>query len=130
MSLNSAMRISSTGLSAERFRMDIISSNIANANSTQVGNVKPYVRKDVALLGGEDGVEIAAILPDTNPFRQKYDPGNPYADPFTKEVLASNIQPVNEMVDMLSASRAYEANIAAFNTAKGMIKSALTIGKV
>jgi flagellar basal-body rod protein FlgC len=109
--------------------MDVISANIANANSTQVGNQQPYVRRDVVLLGGDEGVEVAGVEQDQNPFIEKYDPGNPNAN--AKGMInASNIQPVNEMIDMMSASRAYEANIAAFNTAKGMIKAALTIGKV
>lgn len=129
MTLNSAMRTSSSGLAAERFRMDVISANLANANSTQVGNQEPYRRRDVVLLGGDEGVEVAGVQRDMKPFLEKFDPGNQNADS-KGYVKASNVQPINEMIDMMSASRAYEANIAAFNTAKGMIKAALTIGKV
>jgi len=129
MSLNSAMSVSTSGLSAERFRMDVISSNIANANSTQIGAEEPYRRKDVELASTPQGVQVAQVVDDQTPFPLKSDPGNPYADQ-NGMVKMSNVQPVNEMVDMLSASRAYEANVAAFNTAKGMIKDALTIGKV
>jgi flagellar basal-body rod protein FlgC len=123
------MSVSTSGLSAERFRMDVISSNIANANSTQIGNQDPYRRKDVVLTSSEQGVQVAQVVDDQTQFPLKSDPGNPYADQ-NGMVKMSNVQPVNEMVDMMSASRAYEANIAAFNTAKGMIKDALAIGRV
>lgn len=129
MSLNSAMRISATGLTAERFRMDVISVNIANANSSRVNGKEPYRRRDVELLGDANGVKISRIVEDRGPFVAKFEPGNPNADA-EGMVLYSNVEPVSEMVNMLGASRAYEANIAAFNTAKGMIRSALTIGKV
>lgn len=128
-SLTGAMRISSSGLAAERFRMDVISSNIANANSTGVRGQDPYRRREVVLQGGEDGVRIVAVTQDNSPFRIEHDPSHPNADA-DGNVRYSNVEPVLEMVNMLSASRAYEANIAAFNSAKGMIQSALTIGKV
>jgi len=127
-SLNSAMRTSSTGLAAERFRMDVISSNIANANSIGVNGQEPYRRRDVTLLGGDDGVQIGQVVQDQRPFHKVYEPGNPNADG-DGMVTYSNIEPIEEMVNMMSASRAYEANVAAFNSAKGMIKSALSIGK-
>jgi len=129
MTINNAMNVSTSGLSAERFRMDVIAANIANAGSTQVGAQEPYRRKDVVLQGGEEGVQVAAVQDDQTPFPLKYDPGNPNADA-NGNVKTSNVQPINEMVDMMSASRAYEANIAAFNTEKGMVKEALSIGKV
>lgn len=110
--------------------MDVISSNIANANSMKIGGKDPYRRREVVLQGGADGVQIKQIVEDEAPFRQVSDPGNPYADPETGLVTYSNVEPVMEMVNMVSASRAYEANIAAFNSAKSMIKSALSIGKV
>lgn len=127
--LSAAMRASSSGLTAERFRMDVISSNIANANSTGVNGRDPYRRREVVLQGGEDGVRIMAIIQDRAPFRIEHDPSHPNADA-DGNVRYSNVEPIGEMVNMLGASRAYEANIAAFNSAKGMIKSALTIGKV
>lgn len=123
------MNMSTSGLSAERFRMDTIAANIANANSTQVGNQMPYRRKDVVLQSTDQGVQVSQVLDDPSPFQMKYDPGNPNADA-NGNVASSNVQPVNEMVDMMSASRAYEANVAAFNTEKGMLKAALSIGKV
>ena len=129
MTLNSALKISSTGLTAERFRMDVISSNIANSNSMKVGDKMPYRRRMVELQGTADGVEIVGVKQDMNAFRTAVEPGNPNADPKTGVVTYSNVEPVNEMVNMMSASRAYEANVAAFNSAKGMIRNALNIGK-
>jgi flagellar basal-body rod protein FlgC len=127
--LSGAMRMSASGLSAERFRMDVISSNIANANSTGVNGRDPYRRREVVLQGANEGVRIVAVTPDRSPFRVEHDPSHPNADA-QGNVRYSNVEPITEMVNMLAASRAYEANIAAFNSAKGMIKSALTIGKV
>lgn len=129
-SLNSAMRISSSGLAAERFRMDVISSNIANANSMGVNGKDPYRRRDVVFsteVG--NGVQIDAVVEDQSPFRIVHEPGNPYADA-DGNVKYSNVEPIAEMVNMMGASRAYEANIAAFNSAKGMIRNALNIGKL
>lgn len=129
MSLNGAMRISSSGLTAERFRMDVISSNIANANSMKVGGKDPYRRRIVEVQGDTNGVRITGLQEDQRPFRQVLDRGNPNADPTTGMVTYSNIEPVQEMVNMLAASRAYEANLAAFNSAKAMARSALSIGR-
>lgn len=130
MSLNSTLRIASSGMSAERFRLDVIAGNIANANTMKIGSKDPYRRRDVSLQSGPDGVQVSAILEDSRPFRQVVERGNPNADPKTGIVTYSNVEPVEEMVNMLTASRAYEANIAAFNSAKGMIRDALQIGKI
>lgn len=130
MNLNSAMRVSATGMTAERFRMDVISSNVANANSTKIGDKDPYRRRIVELTTADDGVEIAKIAEDQTDFRQAYEPGNPNADATTGMVTYSNVDPLKEMVDMMSATRAYEANVSAFNSAKGMVRAALNIGKV
>src|SRR5690348_4848933 len=129
MNLNSAMRISSSGLAAERFRMDVISGNIANANSVSTKDKQAYRRHQVELIANQEGVQIGRVLEDGAPLREEVDPTNPNAD--DKGIVRySNVNPITEMVDMLGASRAYEANVAAFNSAKGMIKSALNIGKV
>lgn len=128
MNLNSAMRMSASGMSAERFRLDVISSNIANANSMRAGGKDPYRRRLVELDSTEQGVKISRLQEDMSEFREVSDPGNPNADA-RGIVTYSNVDPLKEMVDMLSASRAYEANIAAFNSAKGMVKSAMGIGK-
>ena len=129
MTLSGAMNVSATGMTAERFRMDVISSNIANSNSVESGSNLPYRRREVAVEGGQEGVQVVQVVEDQSPFQVKHDPGNPRADA-NGDVLESNIQPVSEMVDMMGASRAYEANVAAFNAAKGMVKDALNIAKV
>jgi flagellar basal-body rod protein FlgC len=109
--------------------MDVISVNIANANSMRVNGRDPYRRRDVVLTATEDGVRIGRMVEDQKPFREVHEPGNPSADA-RGIVTYSNVEPVFEMVNMISASRAYEANIAAFNSARGMIRSALNIGRV
>lgn len=125
--LSHAMRVSASGLTAERFRMDIISANLANANSMKINGQDPYRRQDVAFSGDLNGVKIQRIVPDQSPFRLVDDPGNPNA--VDGKVMYSNVDPLMEMVNMIGASRAYEANIAAFNSSKSMMKSALMIGK-
>lgn len=129
MSLLGSMRFSSSGMTAERFRMDVISQNIAGANTIQTPTKDAYRRKEVVLSAGENGVEVSRILTDPTPLQVVFDPTNPYADS-EGNVRMSNVQPVMEMVNMLSASRAYEANIAAFNSARTMAKAALNIGNI
>lgn len=128
MSLSRAMEIASSGMHAERFRMDIISGNIANASSTSKSDRDAIRRQSVVLRGGPEGVSVDQVRPDMSPLRREYQPGHPDADP-NGYVTYSNINPVFEMVDMIGASRAYEANLAAFNSAKAMVNAALTIGK-
>ena len=129
MTLSQAMRASSTGLAAERFRMDVISTNIANANSMKTKEKEAFRRQVVILTGNNNGVRIERVVPDMSDFVAKNEPHNPEADAEGK-VYYTNVNPVAEMVDMISATRAYEANVAAFNSAKGMLRSALTIGDV
>jgi len=128
MTISNAMNVSTSGLSLERFRMDTIAANIANANSTKVGGQDPYRRKDVVVQSTANGPQVAQVLDDPTAFPMKYDPATPMRMRAKRGDLQRSAG--HEMVDMMSASRAYEANIAAFNTEKGMIKSALTIGKV
>ena len=78
--LSKALRASASGLAAERFRMDVISVNIANANSMKVGGKDPYRRREVVLTPTADGVRIGRMVEDTKPFRVEHDPGNPNAD--------------------------------------------------
>ncbi len=129
MSVSNAMRVSGSGMHAERFRMDVISSNIANANSATKPTEAPMRRQGVVLRSAEEGVQIVSVTPDmSTPVRREYQPGHPFADA-EGFVNFTNINPVFEMVDMLSASRAYEANLAAFNTARTMANAALNIGR-
>lgn len=129
MTLGQSMRVSSTGLHAERFRMDTISGNIANANSMTTEFGEAYRRKLVVLAGDQNGVRVVQQLPDQRPLRQVYEPDNPNANA-EGFVTYSNVDPVAEMVDMIGATRAYEANINAFNAAKSMLQSALRIGQI
>lgn len=125
-----AMNVASSGMSAERFRMDVTAANIANANTAGVDGNGPYRRRGVVLQGTEDGVKVAGIQEDYNTkFLKRHDPSSPFADK-NGDVETSNVQPITEMVDMISATRFYEANVAAFNSARGMMKSALNIGKI
>lgn len=129
MSIFSAMRTSSSGMTAERFRMDVISQNIAGANTIQTPTKDAYRRKEVILSAENGGVKVSRIVTDQTPLQIIFDPTNPYADA-QGNVRMSNVQPVIEMVNMLGASRAYEANIAAFNAARSMAKAALNIGNI
>ncbi len=129
MTLSQAMRASSTGLAAERFRMDVISTNIANANSMRTRTEDAYRRQVVILTGDENGVKIERVANDLSELRRESEPGNPNADA-DGNVFYTNVKPIHEMVDMIGATRAYEANVAAFNSAKGMMRSALSIGEV
>jgi len=135
----SGMDISASGLSAERARMNIISNNLANANTTHGPDGKPYTRKLVifrevlsdavdekALTG--NGVEVMDIVDSKQPYRKIFEPSHPDADE-NGMVSYPNVNPVEEMVDIITASRSYEANIAAFNAARAMANKALEMGQ-
>lgn len=122
--------ISASALTAERLRLSVIATNIANAETTRTPQGGPYRRKEVVFVPRENGgVEVAAIQEDTTtPPRMVYDPGHPDAnsDGF---VAYPNVSVVNEIVDLLAATRAYEANVAALNATKSMLTSSLNIGR-
>lgn len=139
--------ISASALTAERLRMDVISNNIANANTTRTIGGGPYIRQRVVFAPRFDatptfapllatmtpeglpvGVRVTSIQNDPTPSHMVYDPGHPDANA-EGYVAYPNVNVVNEMVDMISATRAYEANITAFNATKSMALQALTIGK-
>lgn len=134
--------ISASALTAERLRMDLISNNIANANTTRTKEGGPYTRKvpvfmevieqvlnaQGQMVSRPAGVKVIRIQPDENPPRLVYDPSHPDANA-DGYVLYPDINPVVELVNLISASRAYEANITAFNSAKDMYRAALEIGK-
>lgn len=147
MRLFRAIETSASGLTAERLRMDIIANNIANANSTRTAEGGPY-RRQVAIFGPRgasnfatvfgrsldgdasigSGVRVLGIRQDPSPPKIKYDPSHPDADE-QGYVRLPNVNVVTEMVDLISASRAYEANITAMNSAKAMAIKALEIGR-
>lgn len=130
-------KVSASALTAQRERMNVIASNMANAQSTRTSEGGPYVRKDVLFatdpLGTGpaplDGVSVAGVVRDNSPFNMIYDPGHPDAnsDGF---VAMPNVSVIEEMVNMMMAFRAYEASVTSFNTSKAMLLKTLELGKV
>ena len=141
MDFFTAMEVSASGLSAERTRMNIAASNLANAQTTQAAGGGPYKRRDVVMAsvdapGARDtpfaqavrAVAVTQISQDTAPPRLEYDPGHPQANA-QGYVAYPNVNPVEEMVDMITASRAYEAGVTTMTTAVNMAERALGIGR-
>lgn len=153
MSIFHGMNTTASALTAQRLRMDVISSNMANVDTTRAklvdGEWQPYRRKSVTLTSQEgqfsnflnvamgktskqavgNGVKVTSINEDTEtPFKLVYDPTNPDANA-DGYVEMPNIDPLKEMVDLISATRSYEANVTVFNANKSMLTKALEIGK-
>lgn len=143
MGFFNTMDVSASGLTAQRLRLDVISNNIANANTTRTKEGGPFRRERVIFqernasknfrnyLNVKEpiGVKAVAIEKDTAPFKILYDPTHPDADS-TGYVMLPNVNIVTEMVDMVSAARSYEANVTAINSAKSMMSKALEISKI
>ena len=146
MSFFKSMNVSASGMTAERLRMDVMSRNIANANTTRTAAGTPY-RRQVAVVrqiggnnfgdvlsnrmgasGSGNGVEVTAVVEDQSPFKLVYNPGHPDADQ-EGYVMLPNVDTVTEMINMISATRAYEANVTSLNSAKSMAMKALEIGR-
>jgi flagellar basal-body rod protein FlgC len=138
----STFRISSSALTAERTRMHVIADNLANASTTRTPEGGPFRRNEVVFrtvldremagtrpAGGLAGVEVERIVPSSTPFRAEYRPGHPDADPTTGMVQLPNVDAVTEMVDMITASRSYQANLAVLSTFREMILQTLRIGR-
>jgi len=129
-----AMTVSATGMRAERFRMGIIASNIAHARDTNIGDGTPYRRKDAVfatILDGEmaGGVEILDTVTDRDtPLNKIYMKGHPQADE-NGMVSFPNVNPHNEMVDLIISSRSYEANLEVGKIAVEMARQALELGR-
>lgn len=147
MGIFDSIDISASGMTAQRVRMDTISENIANVNTTRTQAGGPYRRKMVVFEPREseqsfpnlldkavdqqnsgNGVRVVRIAEDTSPFKEVYDPNHPDADA-RGYVRMPNVNIVTEMVNMISATRAYEANSTAIDSAKNMAMKALEIGK-
>jgi len=145
MDFLTALKISSSALDAQRIRMDVISSNLANINTTRTPEGGPYRRRDVVfasqpvadnfgeVLNSElekklQRVEIVDITVDPGPPKVVYDPRHPDANALGY-VGMPDINVMEEMVNILSATRSYEANVAAVNAAKSMVNKALEIGR-
>jgi len=128
-----SMEISASGLTAERLRMDLIAGNIANINTTRTENGS-YQRKSAVFAEKLDnyrhgsGVKVSEIRSDTTEPRLLYEPDHPDAND-EGYVAYPNIDVVREMVDMITATRSYEANVTAINAAKSMFLKALEIGR-
>lgn len=147
MGIMGSFKASASGLTAQRLRMDVIASNIANANSTRArlvdGQWVPYRRKMVVMepikqssfqrmlnekMEAGQGVKVTRIAEDEHPFKKVYDPAHPDAGA-DGYVQMPNVDILKEMADMISASRAYEANVTALNASKSMFMKALEIGR-
>ncbi len=153
MNLFGAMDISGSALEAERMRAEVVSANMANANTTRTESGKPYQRQHVVFetegvdqpqdfaqaflstgsLSGQqpeigEGVKVSAVVSDTEAALRRYDPGHPDADA-NGYVNYPNINPLTEMVDLMGAQRAYGMNVSAVTAAKGMITSTLDLLK-
>jgi len=145
--LGGVFGIAASGMAATRVQMDVVAENLANADSTSGPDGKPYQRKEVVLqeVGGGGfgaalagamgvgaqsasvgGVQVAGIVADTSPGKQVYDPGNPDANA-QGYVTMPNVEPVTEMVDLISSSRSYEADVTAMQTAKQMFTKTLDL---
>ena len=139
--LGSAVKAGASALAAERMRIEVAVSNLANAESTRGPDGQPYKRRDVVLqsaavqdfddtLGRASavGVEVAAVVEDQGPARRRYEPSHPDADA-EGFVSLPNVDASEEMVDMLGAARAYQANLAAIGLIKDMVAKALELGR-
>src|SRR5207237_10935544 len=141
MNLLTALDVNSSGLTAQRKRVELSSSNLANSQTTRTQEGGAYRRKDVvfqtasfgdslgaAMDQGVKGVEVSDIVDDPRPFDRRYEPGNPDAD---KEGYVSypNVSVLEEMTNLVEAARSYEANIAAISIVKTMINRTLDIGR-
>ena len=148
MRMFTAFNINASGLTAQRYRMDIISENVANANTTRTADGTPYRRKVVTFeekgSGAEkfgavfnkarrdycgSGVKVDAVVEDTwTEMNKVYDPSHPDADE-NGYVTYPNVNIITEMTNLIDASRAYEANSTAFNASKSIAQQALNMGK-
>ncbi len=133
MRLFTAFEISSSGLAAQRIRIDTIAANIANAQSTRTSEGGPYQKKAVLfreILSESDGegVVVTQVAADPTPGPRVYEPAHPDADA-DGYVQMPNVEIATEMVDMISATRSYEANVSAMTAAKRMALKALEIGQ-
>ncbi len=139
MSLMTAIEVGASGLTAQRRRLEVLVSNLVNANTTQPAGTEPYRRKDVLFTAANpelsfgatfddavQGVEISKVVTDGRDPIKRYEPNHPHADK-DGYVLYPNVNPMEEMVNVLSATRSYEANLQAVNMAREMEQKTLEI---
>lgn len=128
------LKVSATGLEAQKIRLNTIASNIANINSTKTPEGGPYRRKDVLFMSyiydqTSHGVDVRGIIEDQRPFRVVYEPSHPDADK-DGYVRYPNVNPMEEMINLISASRAYEANLTMINAYKDIFLRTLDLLKI
>jgi flagellar basal-body rod protein FlgC len=136
MSLSSIFEIAGSAMTAQSMRLNVVASNMANADSVTSSNGKAYVAKQVvfearplsdATPKGVAGVAVQKVIDDPSPMKLVYDPASPYAD--TKGyVTMPNVDVVEEMTNMISASRSYQANVEVMNTTKALIQRTIALG--
>lgn len=144
MDLMQAFKISSTGLSVNRTKMNVISQNLANVDTTRTEEGGPYKRQMVVFRAKQfedfkqqfetlkdkyTGVEVSEIVKSQDDFELVYDPNHPDANPVTGYVAMPNVNHLTEIADMMIARRSYDANVTAMSNTKSMIMKALEIGK-
>src|SRR2546423_5748684 len=141
MNLITAIDVNASGLTAQRKRVELSSSNLANSQTTRTENGGPYRRKDVvfqtatfgeslgmAMGNGITGVEVSDVVEDPRPFDRRYEPGHPDADA-DGYVAYPNVNVMEEMANLVEGSRSYEANLSAMAIIKTMISRTLDIGR-
>lgn len=134
MSLFNIFNISGSAMTAQSQRLNVVASNLANAESTTGPDGQPYHAKQVVFsttsFSGQpgEGVRVAAVVEDKSPMKVVYDPKHPMADE-KGYVTLPNVNPVEEMVNMISASRSYQNNVDVMNTSKALLLKTLTIGQ-
>ncbi len=134
MSLFNIFNVAGSGMAAQSQRLNVVASNLANADSTTSADGKPYRAKQVVFsatpMGAQDvqGVKVLRVAEDNSPMRVVYDPKHPMADA-KGYVSMPNVNVVDEMVNMISASRSYQNNVDVLNTSKTLLLKTLTIGQ-
>jgi len=134
MSLFNIFNVAGSGMAAQSQRLNVVASNLANADSTTSANGQPYRAKQVVFAAtpvdgsGAQGVKVTAVVEDNAPMKMVYDPKHPMADA-QGYIAMPNVNVVDEMVNMISASRAYQNNVDVLNTSKTLLLKTLTIGQ-
>lgn len=134
MSLFSIFNVAGSGMAAQSQRLNVVASNLANADSTTSANGQPYKAKQVVFSAtpvdsaNAQGVRVTAVVEDNSPMKMVYDPKHPMADA-QGYVAMPNVNVVDEMVNMISASRAYQNNVDVMNASKTLLLKTLTIGQ-
>jgi flagellar basal-body rod protein FlgC len=133
MSLFNIFNVSGSAMSAQAQRLNTVASNLANADSStsatgQAYRAKQVVFQAVPLQSGATAVKVQQVVEDASPLRQVYDPKHPMADD-KGYVAMPNVNVVDEMVNMLSASRSYQTNVETMNAAKALLMKTLTLGQ-